>query len=161
MFETQRLLIKAWTLDDAETFLHLSHDRGLTDNTIADYRQRNLESARAWIKENPHKWAVWEKESLKIIGLGGITPIPFDGEILPDVTYRIRESHWRKGLGKELAQGIIDFAFHQEKRSELTITITPNNEASKRIGLSLGFVFEKRIELYGVATDLYRLKKSS
>ncbi len=161
MFETQRLLVRLWTQNDAETLLKLSHDRGLTDNTIADYRQKNLEEAKLWIKMNPYKWAVWEKASQQIIGLGGITPIPFEEEVLPDVTYRIRESHWGRGLGRELAKGIVDYAFTQLGKKELTITITPGNEGSKKIGLSLGFLFERRIMLYGVETDLYRLRKKS
>lgn len=161
MFETQRLLIKAWEENDAETLMKLSHDRGLTDNTIADYRQKSIESAREWIRKNPFKWAVWEKDSQSIVGLGGITPIPFEDEILPDVTYRIRESHWGRGLGSELARGIIDFGFQKQNRSELTVTNTPTNVASKKIATKLGFVFEREILLYGVITHLYRLKKSS
>lgn len=161
MFETSRLIINAWTPSDAKTFLRLSQDRGLTDNTITLYEQKTLKEAEEWIRKNPTKWAVREKGSHEIIGLAGITPIEFEGEILPDVTYRIQESHWGRGLGRELAQGIIDFAFQKEKRSELTITITPDNEGSRKIGVSLGFEFDKRITLYGVETDLYRLKKSS
>lgn len=157
MFETQRLIVKAWTDEDAESFLNLSRDRGLTDNTITLYEQKTLEDAKDWIKKNPTKWAVWEKASHSIIGLGGITPIAFENEILPDVTYRIRESHWGKGLGPELARGIVDYAFQVQKRAELTITITPENLSSAKIGLGLGFTFEKEIMLYGVKTHLYRL----
>jgi RimJ/RimL family protein N-acetyltransferase len=161
MFETKRLLIQHWTEADAEVLMDLSHDRGLTDNTIADYRQKSIESAKTWIKENPFKWAVWEKESNTIVGLGGITPIPFEEEILPDVTYRIRESHWGRGLGLELASGIIHFGFDKQNRSELTVTNTPHNLASKKIASKLGFHFEREILLYGVTTHLYRLRKSS
>jgi RimJ/RimL family protein N-acetyltransferase len=41
---------------------------------------------------------------------------------------------------------------------EVTATITPNNLASLKVASKLGMRFDRRTELKGVATELFRLK---
>lgn len=158
MFDTPRLTIRHWKESDAAAFLELSSDRGLKDNAITVYRVETLKDAKEWIAKNPHKWAVCEKTSAKVIGLCGITPILYNGEFLQDVTYRISESFWGRGLGPELAHGVIEYGLSILKLPELTVTVTKSNEASSAIARKLGFIFDAEIILYGVPTLLFRLK---
>ena len=97
-----------------------------------------------------------ERVSGKIIGMGGLGPWQLEGEELVDVTYRLRESAWGRGYGLELATGLVKHGMETLQLKNLTATITPDNEASKRIAGKLGMSFDKRIILLGVATDLYR-----
>lgn len=159
MFTTKRLIIRPWSEDDAEDFFHLTQDQGFRLFPITQYQQKSVDSAREWITKNPNKYAVIEKESDEIIGMGGLTPWTFDGEEMIDITYRLRESTWGKGYGWELAKALVDFGFGEKNLSEITATITPDNLPSKKIAERLGLKFDKKILLLGVETDLYRLSR--
>ena len=76
-----------------------------------------------------------------------------------DITYRLKSSAHGQGYGPELAQALVDYGFKTLGLTQITATITPDNVASKKIAQKLGMQFDQRIELLGVATDLYRLIK--
>jgi len=154
---TVRLDIRSWTIDDAPAFFELSRDPGFTSFQITDYKQKSVESAREWIQSHPEKYGVWLKESGELIGMGGLTQWKWEGEELVDITYRLKTSAHGKGYGWELAQALVDYGFKSMGLTQITATITPDNLASKKIAHKLGMKFDRRIELLGVATDLYRL----
>lgn len=155
-----RLEIKKWTVDQSEAFFELSKDPGFTRFPITDYRQGSLESAKQWIENNIGKYSVIEKDTRSLIGMGGLTPWKWEGEDLVDLTYRLKDSAQGKGYGYELAQALVGYAFGEMKLDQITATITPDNEPSKKLAEKLGMKFDKRIELLGVPTDLYRLFKN-
>lgn len=165
MISTPRLLIKPFTTQDAEAFLELSQDVGFTLFPITIYQQSDVESAKKWIEEaidlnqktSLGKWGVWERESKTLIGLGGLTPWQLGDEELVDITYRLRESAWGKGYGHELALALVRFGFQECHLLQMTATITPDNEASKKVAAKLGMKYDQRIMLKGVPTDVYRL----
>jgi ribosomal-protein-alanine N-acetyltransferase len=161
MTKTSRLLIQNWSYDDAEAFYKLSQDAGLTLFPINVYKQISEESALLWIKEKSKgKFKVTDLKSGELLGLGGLTPWILDEEPLTDMTYRLKTSAWGKGLGFELAQGLVDYGFNTLGLTQITATITPDNFASKKIAGKLGMNFSKHIELLGVPTDVYRLYKN-
>ncbi len=168
MIKTPRLMIKPWTEAHTADFYELSRDAGFSLFPITVYRQDSLESARLWIKKTilqnqeigMGKWSVWETESGKLVGMGGLTPWTWKEENLIDITYRLRESARGKGYGKELALALVLYGQKNLSLFEITATITPNNAVSKAIATKLGFKFDQKIILQGVATDLYRLSKS-
>jgi RimJ/RimL family protein N-acetyltransferase len=154
---TERLDIIPWKTEDAEAFYALSLDEGFTLFPITDYRQTSVESSRKWIETHPEKFAVWVRGSKELIGMGGLTPWLWNGEELIDITYRLRSSAHGKGYGWELAKALVDYGLNDLKLTQITATITPDNGPSKKIAERLGFKFDKRIELLGIATDLFRL----
>lgn len=159
MINSERLIIRPWQLSDADDFLKLSQDKGFNLYPITRYRQETVDEARDWIQKNRGKFAVIEKDSNLLIGMGGLTPWSYEGEDMVDVTYRLRESAWGHGHGWELAKALVDYAFNVQKLTEVTATITPDNLPSKRIAEKLGMKFDRRIELLGVPTDLFRLAR--
>lgn len=169
MIETQRLIIKSWQEDQVQDFLELTQDDGLNLHLITHYRQPDAEAALKWIRSARQvnqetrlgKWAVWEKDSSTLIGLGGLTPWQFDGEKMVDITYRFREAAWGKGYGMELAKALCQYAFDEINLPEITATITPDNIGSKKILEKLGMNFDRRILLLNVETDMFRLEKEN
>lgn len=157
MITTARLIIRPWREEDATAFFELSQDETFNLFPITIYRQESLESARQWIEKNSGKYAVWEKSSGELIGMGGLTPWKLDEENLMDITYRLRGSAVGKGYGWELAQALTEYGLNQLKLTNITATITPDNLPSKKIAEKLGMKYERRIILLGVPTDLYRL----
>lgn len=169
MIETSRLKIKPFCVEDAADFLQLTQDEGFRLFPITNYVQADVNSSREWIgkaielnqQKALGKWGVWEKGSSALIGMGGLTPWSWEGEELIDITYRLRQSAWGKGLGLELAEALVEYGFAARKLSEITATITPDNLPSKKIAEKLGLKFDKHIVLLGVPTDLYRLRREN
>jgi ribosomal-protein-alanine N-acetyltransferase len=160
MFTSERLLIRAWKESDAEAFYELTQDEGFNLHPINVYRQKSIDTAREWIRNVKGKFAVLEKESGKLIGMGGLTPWTWEGEELVDITYRLRESAWGKGYGWELAEALVHHGFRELGLDQITATITPDNLPSKKIAEKLGMKFDRHILLLGVPTDLYRLRRT-
>lgn len=168
MISTSRLEIKPWSEELAAHFLELTRDEGFNLFPITVYRQTDLNTARDWIqhalnlnkKTKLGKWAVWERSSGTLIGMGGLTPWLFEGQNLVDITYRLRQSAWGKGYGIETAKALVEYGFNDLKLNEITATITPDNIASKNIATKLGMKFDKLIILQGITTELYRLQHS-
>ncbi|HZH75696.1 MAG TPA: GNAT family N-acetyltransferase [Archangium sp.] len=161
MFTSERLLIRAWQESDAEAFYELTQDEGFNLYPINVYRQKSLDTAREWLRKVKGKFAVLEKDSSELIGMGGLTPWTWEGEELVDITYRLRESAWGKGYGWELAQALVQHGFRELGLEQITATITPDNVASKKIAEKLGMTFDRHILLLGVPTELYRLRRTS
>jgi ribosomal-protein-alanine N-acetyltransferase len=160
MLTTQRLTIRPWGIDDAESFLSLTKDSGFMAYLITDYRQKDIDSAETWICTQKGKYAVLLKEFGEVIGMGGLTPWRLDEEQLVDITYRLKESAWGQGYGWELAKGLRDYGFETLRLPQITATITPDNVPSKKIAEKLGLRFDRQIILHGVLTDLFRLYRS-
>ena len=160
MFTSERLLIRAWKESDAEAFYELTQDEGFNLYPINVYRQKSIDTAREWTRNVKGKLAVFEKESGRLIGMGGLTPWIWEGEELFDITYRLRESAWGKGYGWELAEALVNHGFRELGLDQITATITPDNLPSKKIAEKLGMKFDRHILLLGVPTDLYRLRRT-
>lgn len=160
MIDTKRLKILKWTNELAPDFFELTQDSSFTAFQITNYKQESLNTARLWIKNNPGKYAVIEKESGRVIGMGGLTPWVYENENLVDLTYRLSSTTQGKGYGFELAEALINFGFTELKLQQITATITPDNIPSIKLAEKLGMKLDKRIILLGIQTDLYRLKFS-
>lgn len=158
MIVTGRLKIAPFSESDAQSFFELTLDDGFRAFPITDYRQKDLASAREWIRQVRGKYGVWERQSGALIGMGGLSPWEWEGEPLVDLTYRLRRSAWGQGLGPEMAQALVTFGFNELQLRQITATITPDNLASQQIAQRLGMKFDRHILLLGVPTDLYRLR---
>lgn len=167
MFETENLIVKFWSPELAESFYELTQDDGFNAFPITIYRQKSLESAIEWVtnmqKQNVAsmlgKYAVIEKASGKLIGMGGLSPWTHEGEDLIDITYRLHSSATGRGLGMELARGLVNYGFNEINLKQITATITPDNIPSLKMATKLGMKFDSHIILLGVPTDLYRLRR--
>lgn len=157
MIDSERLFIRLFEESDAKAFYEMTLDDGFNLFPITIYRQQSVETAREWIRNNTCKYGVFEKSSGKLIGMGGLTPWKNHNEDLTDVTWRLKQEVWGKGYGMELAKALVNYGLTHLKLNNLTATITPDNEASKKIAEKLGMKFSERITLKAVPTDLYRL----
>jgi ribosomal-protein-alanine N-acetyltransferase len=68
------------------------------------------------------------------------------------IGYRIINTHWGKGFGKEAVKALIDIAFKDVKLHRVEAGIEPRNRASIKLAMSLGLRKEglkKRAMFYG------------
>jgi len=93
-------------------------------------------------------------------GCCGLRPYELENGIF-ELGYNLRPVYWRRGLAVEAARAIVALAFQQERVKALFAGHHPENAASKRILLKLGFQYSRE-ELYpptGAMEPVYFLSR--
>lgn len=153
VLETERLLLRPFTVDDAEFILALLNEPSFI-RYIGDKNVRNLEQARQYILNGPV--ASYERHGF---GLGLVelreshTPIGMCGLLKrdelpdPDIGFAFLPAFWKQGFGFEASKAVLDDA-RERLRVERILAITSlDNDASIKLLERLGFSFEKILEL--------------
>ena len=116
MIETERLILRQYTLDDFDALYEILSDPETMQHYPAPFDADRTRNWIAWNLDNYEKhgfglWAVVLKETGEFIGDCGITLQNIDGEILPEIGYHIHKKYWRRGFGKEAARAVRDWGF--------------------------------------------------
>lgn len=116
MIETERLLLRPYTLDDFPALYEILSDPETMQHYPAPYDEEKTRNWITWNLDNYEKygfglWAVVLKETGEFIGDCGITLQTIDGEILPEIGYHIHKKYWRRGFAKEAARAVRDWGF--------------------------------------------------
>jgi ribosomal-protein-alanine N-acetyltransferase len=102
-------------------------------------------------------WATLHKETGRFIGRCGLIPWTIDGKEEVEIAYLLAKSHWRQGLGAEVAQALVRYGFEQLGLPRLIALIDPENQASIGTAEKAGLRFERRIVLEGPPCSLYAI----
>ena len=116
MIETERLLLRPYTLSDFDSLYEIMSDPETMQHYPAPFDADRTRNWIAWNLDNYEKygfglWAVVLKETGEFIGDCGITLQNIDGEILPEIGYHIHKKYWRRGFAKEAARAVRDWGF--------------------------------------------------
>lgn len=122
-------------------------------------RARVLDNARHWECHGFGILIFREKETGPFIGRGGLRRVTVDGIPEVEVLYALRSEFWGKGLGTEMAAGIVAHAFGTLSLESVVAYTTRGNLASRRIMEKTGFVVDREIVHAGLPHLLYRLRR--
>ena len=116
IIETNRLLLRNFTTEDAKLLYELNLDSEVTKFTYdtlkdLDHAQQVLEQVilPQYALYNHGRWAVHLKHGLEFIGCCGLKFIPVRNEI--DLGYRFIKNAWGKGYATEAAYACIKYGF--------------------------------------------------
>ena len=104
-------------------------------------------------------WATIHKESGAFIGRCGLLPWKIDGVDEVEIAYLIAKPYQRQGLGAEAAQALVRYGLETLGLTRLIALIDPAHEASIRTAESAGLRFEKEVEIEGVRSAVYAIKR--
>jgi len=160
ILETERLLIRQLSLEDAPFILQLVNEPSFIQN-IGDRGVRTLADAEKYIENGPvASYArngfglclVTLKESSESIGMCGL----IKREALEDVDigYAFLPKFWSKGYAFEAAQAFKQYAHEVVGLTRLVAIVDPNNQGSIRVLEKLGMAFEKMVRLSPEDIDL-------
>jgi ribosomal-protein-alanine N-acetyltransferase len=158
VLETERMLLRAFTLDDVEAMFVLGSDPDIIRyagntpfKTVDDARSALIAGTlRDYEIYGYGRFACVLKESGKVIGFSGIKYLDEIEE--NELGYRFLPQYWGLGLAKEAARVVIPFAREKLKMSRLVSVIHPDNAGSKNVVAKLGFRYEKNTHL-SLVTD--------
>jgi [ribosomal protein S5]-alanine N-acetyltransferase len=153
--ETERLLLRKLTADDAAFALELLNEPAYIKN-IADRGVRTEADAVEYITKGPlasyEKFglglnAVVLKETGETIGMCGLLRRDYWDET--DIGYAFLERFWSKGYAYEAASAMMDYGRKAMGLKRIVAITSADNHASMRVLEKLGLRFEKMITLPG------------
>lgn len=152
-FETERLLLRSLTNEDAEFILELLNDPSFIQN-IGDRKVRSLDGARAYItngavasyaKNGFGLYLVTLKETGESMGICGLIKREMLGNV--DIGYAFLPRFWSKGYAVESALVMKQFARDVIGLKRMVAITDPNNDGSIRVLEKIGMKFEKMVKL--------------
>lgn len=166
IIETERLILRPFTIEDAEASYEMNSDPevmqylgGVTVQSVDEVREILQKTTLAdYEKHGFGRFAVIHKETNEFVGFCGLKFIDEFGEV--DHGYRFRPKFWRQGFGYEASLPCIDFAFNDLGLDRVVAIADPENIASVTLLTKLGFAYEEDRHIYGDEFAYYGLNKS-
>ena len=151
--ETERLLIRRLTLDDAAFILELCSEESYKE-FIGDRGLKTLKDAKKYLKESPLKmykefgmgpFFVAKKDTLEPVGKCGLLyRKPLD---IHDIGFSILDKHAGKGYGFEASGALLDYGYKTLGLKRIVGVCDPKNAASIALLTKLGMEQEGIIRL--------------
>lgn len=151
--QTERLLIRPFTLADAPFILRLLNEPSFIEN-IADKGVRTLDQATAYLVEGPLTsyaqhghglWLVAHRATGKPMGMCGL--IKRDTLPQPDLGYAFCPEFWGLGYAREAASACVAWGRDDLGLQGLLAIVSPGNTASIRLLEALDFHFQHELDL--------------
>ena len=158
--ETERLILRPWSFDDAESLYKYASDDRI--GPIAGWNpHKSVDESRQIINDVLSAYGVYAvvlKETVEPVGSIGLMIGKKSNLNLPDneaeIGYWIGVPYWGQGLIPEAMNELIRFAFNDLKLERLWCGYFDGNEKSKRCQEKCGFKYHHTIEnLYCELTD--------
>ncbi|MDQ3800246.1 MAG: GNAT family N-acetyltransferase [Acidobacteriota bacterium] len=160
IIETERLLLREITGDDAEFILELLNEPGWIRN-IGDRGVRTIDGARAYIADRLSAsyerfgfglYLVELKESGAPAGLCGL--VKRDSLEDVDIGFAFLERFWSKGYAFESASAVMDYAQSVLGLKRIAAIVSPGNQGSIKVLEKIGLHFERMIRMPGDAEEI-------
>jgi RimJ/RimL family protein N-acetyltransferase len=138
VIETERLLLRTFTKNDAALIYELNRDPEVTRYTCDPMSDISL--AEKVLNEvilpqytlyNHGRWATHLKPGLEFIGWCGLKCVPERNEI--DLGYRFMKKFWGKGFATEAAYASLGYGFKELSLPKITGRALPANLASIKV----------------------------
>jgi [ribosomal protein S5]-alanine N-acetyltransferase len=161
VIETERLILRYLSQDDAEFMLELLNDPSFIQN-IGDRKIRSLDGAKVYIKNGPvasyaqHGFGLYLvelKETGESIGICGLIKRDVLDDV--DIGYAFLPRYWSKGYAIESALAVKQYARDVVGLKRIVGITDPRNAGSIRVLEKLGMTYQKMVKL---AVDDIELK---
>jgi 8-oxo-dGTP diphosphatase len=139
--ETERLILRPFTPDDAPAIAPLANEWEVVRYTAGMPHPYTEESARSWIarrgEDDEISWAITRRTDGALIGGFGIEPELQQRQVV--VGYWLGKPFWGQGLASEALAAVLDYAFASFDIDQASATVVPVNGASLRVLEKAGF----------------------
>jgi ribosomal-protein-alanine N-acetyltransferase len=167
ILETDRVILRRLQPDDLDDLAALYQDpdirRYFPEGTLT---RAETTKELAWFTNGGDPahprlglWAAIHKETRAFIGRSGLIPWVIEGRTEIEIAYLIAKSHWRQGLGAEIAAALVHYGFAELRLSRLIALIDPQNEASRRTAIKAGLRFERDMLHEGTPCSIYAVDR--
>jgi [ribosomal protein S5]-alanine N-acetyltransferase len=160
ILETERLILRQLTTNDAEFILELLNDPSFIRN-IGDRNVRTIEDACSYILNGPVTsyakngfglYLVLLKETKEPMGMCGL--IKRDGLVDVDIGYALLPKYWSRGYAVEAARATKEYAREVIGLKRIVAIVDPVNAGSIRVLEKIGLHYETMVRLSADDIDL-------
>lgn len=159
---TDRLLVREITVDDIDRLYEIYAEPSITEymEGLYEEREKEVEFVQSYIDNmyafyNYGMWGVCEKDTGRLIGRAGLSNREFCGRVFLELGYIIAKDYQRQGYATEVCGAIIEYARTVLMAEALICLIKPDNIASKRLAIKLGFEYNNDVTVGGEPLELY------
>lgn len=142
-FQTKRLYVREFNINDSDPLIDMQSNANVVRHTTGTPKTREesmheLEKIIDNYKNNKDKliMAVIRKDNDNFIGACALSK-NVDSEY--EIGYRFDETHWGKGYGKEIASGLVKYAFQELNLKQIVAYVNKENYSSVKILEGLNF----------------------
>ena len=163
ILETDRLLLREYVEEDAETFFKLNSDPEVL-RFVPDKRLLNVEQAGQILVDHPiadyrkygfGRGACILKSTGEQIGFAGLKYLEELGEV--DVAYRLLPKYWGQGLATETALASVRYGFADLDLKRIIGLVMPANVASVRVLEKTGLRYAEKVTFWGSQFSKYAI----
>ena len=138
IIETDRLLLRTFTVEDAPLIYELNLDPEVIRYTLDPIK--DIDQAKQVLEQsilpqyalyNHGRWAVHTRAGLEFIGWCGLKARPERNEI--DLGYRFIKSAWGNGFATEAAWACIQYGFEKLQLRRIIGRAMPDNKGSLKV----------------------------
>ena len=148
ILETDRLILRKMTLDDAQDIFEYAKDEKIS-KWVTWPVHKSIDDTKKFInfvldgyKKNKHLGFVAErKDDKKVIGTVGFNEFFYDHD-KSEISYTFGTKYWGKGYATEAAKKIVAFGFNELGLNKIQAYVFVPNEASKKVLKKVGMQFE-------------------
>jgi ribosomal-protein-alanine N-acetyltransferase len=147
VFETERLVVRTYTMDDLDHFFLLNGDKEVMRYIRpAQTREQSKEFLQKIITayaERPGmgRWGMFSKQDHRFVGSFAIIPVEKSDKL--QLGYALIKENWGKGYASESVKGGLQYAFGHLGLAEIAGITYPENFSSQKVLLKNGFVFDR------------------
>ncbi len=162
MIETERLLIRKFTLDDLDWFARMRGDAEVMRYvTGAQSREKVADRLQHYFSFYDEYgfgfWAVVHKADSQPAGWCGLHTLDGTPEI--EVGYGFDKPYWGQGLATEAARAALRYGFERAGLERIVAVADPQNTGSWRVMEKLGMKFERLAHYYGGEVVYYAITR--
>ena len=166
ILDTERLILREYTDDDAPAFFELNSDPEVM-RYVPDKAMESVEQAREILRNHPMidykergfgRWACILKANGKHIGFCGLKYLKEIDDI--DLGFRFVPSQWGKGLATEAAVASIRYGFDELKLDHIVGFAELENRASIRVLEKVGMQFVEMVRLFSLSMGKYVIERN-
>lgn len=155
VLETDRLVVRPFTLADAPFILELLNEPGWL-RYIGDRGVRTIEDAQTYLLKGPIAmnarlgyglWAVETRADGTILGMCGLLKRDFLADV--DLGYAFLNRYCGRGFATEAANATLAHGYRALGFRQIVALTDPENQNSMRLLQRLGFAFDRVLQLPG------------
>ena len=167
IIETERLILRETTPEDAENMLRLHSNLEVQKYTgdeiitsLKVMKEKIIEKEAEYKRVGFGRWTTILKEGNQFVGWAGLKYLEEFKQV--DLGYRFLPQYWNKGIGTEASKAILKYGFEKLNLEEIIAVAIEENIGSIKIMQKIGMKFDKYAPYDPCGEDVvwYKLEKN-